>query len=166
VLINYCDWRPLAQLVSDSGQQSYPSSIAFQSDSILAQALLTASGMVESACLRGNRYTAADLQVLNGAGQAHLQWMVAWLAVGIMIRRRPGIGIPLPDEWNAITGQGGWLDQLASGHRIFGFLETEAAGLVETHDLIESDLQRKRSIITQARRYFGKRAQDRFISPD
>jgi hypothetical protein len=165
-LVNYCDWRPLAQLVSDTNTQVYTSSAQLGGDTIVAQALMTASGMIESAAFIGERYAVADLAGLTGASQAHLQWMVAILAVGILIRRRPSLGIPLPDEWNTITGQGGWLDRLAAGERIFAFQETAAAGLVETHDLVEADLQRKRSAITQARRYFGRRAQDRFFSPD
>ncbi len=157
----HCDWRPLAQLCADKETNETPLTRAqLLLDTNFLAAIRLASGIIETATLKGERYSPTDLAALTGSSLELLKWMVAKLTEGTLIQRRPNNGYTLPDAWQAITGVGGWLDQLAAGEKVFGFAETADAGLMKFGTIKEVDLIARQGAVTQARRLWGKRAQD------
>jgi hypothetical protein len=116
--------------------------------------LLDASGMVEMAALKGNRYAVADLQALTGASATKLQAMVAQLAflTGTLAKN------PLTDvdTLAAVRPAMALLDQLADGERIFGLQEVADAGVAETVEVWTSPPPYR--VSQQACRFFGFRS--------
>jgi hypothetical protein len=155
-MLTFCDPRPLCDLCSVD--ETRLTAAALQTNPILLANLLASSGVFESAATTGGRYTPADLAALTGAGQALLQRLVAKHAEGEIYRIRKQ---PLPDEdYDEIVRPGGWLSMLENGERIFPFQETQDAGRMKEQEVVESDIQARRLATTQARRYWGARAQD------
>jgi hypothetical protein len=127
--------------------------------------LLMASGQVESACLRGGRYQVADLlgllpnptavpPVPATAGGLFLQWLVGTIAKCITFQLRPEPGVPpLPECLQAMD----WLEQLGNGTKIFGFAETQQAGVMT--DVIDTPtiIQQRNEVVQDAYRLFGHR---------
>lgn len=123
--MQYHDYEQIADLLRD-GDDARPSRGGAMASAIFAQMLLAASGELESACLRGQRYTPEDLNALTGAGAAFLQKTVADLAFWrLMQRRQPASADPerVPGAKQAMES----LEALKSGERIFPFLETQLA---------------------------------------
>src|SRR5690349_10538055 len=65
-LAGFHDWRPIARLVQDSDNDPQETFQQFLADPSVLLLLQSASGEVEDALLRGTRYTADDLQALDG----------------------------------------------------------------------------------------------------
>lgn len=108
--------------------------------SIIQRFLRTASGRVESACLIAQMYNPEDLAELynpthpanagkqNSASRETLVKLTADLCFWMLCQRRqPNAGDPRNVQ-GAVEAQQ-LLDQLRDGQRIFGFVETEEAGV-------------------------------------
>jgi hypothetical protein len=154
----YYDWRSVADLVSDLGARATQSSLT--SDPNLAAILLAASGRVESATFRGQRYIIDpvsgqnDLASLIGASASTLQKLVADLAFGFLFERRPNPGVEPPISYQLAIAT---LDQLRDGELVFGLVETMAAG--HSSHLTENAWNAAGRNLSSfvARRYFGRR---------
>jgi len=95
------------------------------SDANLAQLLLAASGTIEAALFRGNKYTPTDLANLTGSSVVYLQKLTADLVVAdLLSRRNPGTdSLPLACK-QALRA----LEALEDGVWIFGIQERANAG--------------------------------------
>lgn len=164
------DIRLVADLISDTGARTggspNPNASVVQGDPNLAAALLDATGDTEAACIRGERYQPADLfNLANGlnpgqttsAAQGRLFRLIGRLAMCYLYERRPDKG-PIPETYKIAWDH---LDALAAGEQIFGFIETQKAGLlfseVETPQLVEN----RYLTVVQARGYYGRRGNQR-----
>lgn len=131
-------------------------SISLVTNPIVIEELNIASGMLESAALRSNMYAVSDLQSLNGVGLSYLKTIVSDLAMFGVMSRRPG---PAPSETitnaynNAITA----LEALANGTRIFGFIETQQAGLPTVYQMQPYDYAQNNFLAVRYPRMFGQR---------
>lgn len=121
---------------------------------IVQKNLNRASGQLEAACLRGGRYQAADLLALNGTvGQDFRDGIIAGLAKGHFMEILPAAMPLLTETLQSLD----WLEQLASGERIFAFAEAQDAGLPSDETDTPETVYRRRGVVTSARRYFGRR---------
>lgn len=81
------DSRTLGELVTDDGQRA--EEVELSTNAKMTTALSTATGHVNAACLRGNRYTVAELEALTGESAEYLNDIVCAQAFWILWRRRP-----------------------------------------------------------------------------
>ncbi len=163
LLIRY-DWRSVGQLVSDNGI-AVSSSAAVALSPILTPMLQQAAGMVEAACTRAGNYvinpTATppinDLAVLNNNSKQVLVGLVCDLAMWLIWLRRPRMtASDQPPAQCKMALE--MLDSLASGERIFGILEHQAAGAMNLTIDTPADVEHRHGVVVQARRYFGRRS--------
>jgi hypothetical protein len=158
----YHDWRQWADLLKTDDTR-YASEAATQGDARLTQWLKAASGKLEMACFEGGAYAAADLQALAsnaGNGAEVLAELVADLGYWIGSKARyPGID---PKDVPGALGALATLDALYAGRRIWPFLESIDAGLVDEIELAPagSAAEQLRPSI-QAGRLFGSRPSER-----
>lgn len=141
------DTRTVGRLCSDTNVPVAPD--ALLTDPNLAAALQDAAGQVESACLLGGRYSAADLAALPGGSPAQglLFRLITQLAVIYLYQRRP-----LPDIEKALQYEQAMatLEALSQGTRLFGIQEAISADLV--------DLERSQDrLVHELYRFFGER---------
>jgi hypothetical protein len=154
-LFNYYDLRTIADLVNDQGVRTggspnpNPSTLAL--NPVLLANGMRASGLLESACMRSNRYAVSDLSAVNGASQQFLIGLVCDLWMGLLYRRRPDKGKPPASYGEALK----WLEQLADGEAIFSFAETEAAGLPLATVDTPYQIWERSLVAQEAFRYFG-----------
>lgn len=146
------DARTVGDLVSDSGARVSASSLTANANVLTA--IADASGMLESACVAGERYTPADLLALTGVSASFLRMLVSDLALGRLILRRPQKDTPLPASYQLALD---WLEKLRRGERVFGFQETADAGVYENNFIRETDLQEANLATYQSQRLFGYR---------
>lgn len=149
------DVRILGDLLGDLGARLDAAAVAASAN--LAAILLDASGIVESACLRGGRYTPVDLQALTGAGLRFLYRLMDGLVFSMCWERRyPEKELPAWCEFSLKA-----LEMLEAGERIFSFQETADAGRT-THEVEnEDDVVNRNGITYQADRFFGRRSNRR-----
>lgn len=158
----FYDYRLVADLVRDNNGQAPTRAALLDSDdqggATVASALLAASGLLEAAVTQGNRYLAADLGALTGASQAHLQRVVAGLAIQLILDRRPTASLK-PDLLSAVKEANRMLDALRTGENVFGLAETQtAAQRMDGLRWANADPQVvANSVVTSASRYFGNR---------
>ncbi len=132
-LVNYCDVRQIGDWCSDDDTRVSASNVL--TNTIVLAALSTASGRVEASCLKGGRYTPADLQALTGVGQMFLKELVCVLAMYYLARRRRFrfSETRLPDIAEAEKA----LKSLELGQTIFSFEDSASAGLAATTQMQE-----------------------------
>lgn len=146
------DWRTVADFVSDADVRVTQSSLT--SDANLQAVLDDAAGMVEAACLAGNRYQPADLAALTGVAKAFRDRLIADLAMGLLIERRPDKKTPLPQSFERALAE---LEDLRFGKWIFGLKETQDAGLMD-FEKDNENIREDRNLTTyKASRFFGSR---------
>lgn len=152
----YRDWQQVADMMRD-GDDPRPSKLTLLDGTTdegaqLLMLGLAACGELESACIIGNRYSAADLAALTGSGKGRMEKVIADLWYWACVQRRqPGTGDPrrVPGAQQALEE----LDRLRDGERIFGFQESADAGLPST---VTPDLnQRPNEVTLLADRLFG-----------
>lgn len=129
-----------------------PSRATLIADPLVAFCLAEASGKLESAAIRGNRYGTADLAALNGNSKAHMQGIVASLALEYLRRKRGASWAPLPEYADALED----LKAIADGSEIFAFAETEAAGTTQSASLTQAEWDRLNLATTRAGRIFSR----------
>jgi hypothetical protein len=143
------DPRIVGDLISTDGTRVLPA--AFPTNAMLLAALTDASGEVEAACLRGQRYQPADLLALTGVGQTRLFRLVKDLTMILLYDLRDDLG-PAPPKFLTAMEE---LEKLCCGERIFSLAESQAAGIMhhvkETHE----DREERNLLSWQARRFFG-----------
>lgn len=135
--------------------QSVASAEELLTDPVLNDALLDASGVLESVCLMAERYSPDDLKALTGGSLGLLKRIVCGLAIQFLRERR---GIMEPVQYPMAQQALKWLDALMEGSAIFSFLETEKAGLPLTVRMQAFDFyQGLPTLITNNPRYWGIR---------
>jgi phage gp36-like protein len=145
------DRRVVADLARDENER--PSPAALETDARVLAALADASGEIEAACLKGGRYSAADLAALTGMSKKLLTRLTCRIALWLLYEGRdPSADLP---PW-AAKGQE-VLAQLATGERIFAFVETVEAGVIGTVERQETDAQDEDRLVRRAERFFGPR---------
>lgn len=154
-LVTKRDWRTVGDLITDNDVRP-PNAAAVAASPIVADALLTASGEIESSCYYGGRYSTQDLVALTGAGQALLKQICCDLAFWILKKRRsPAL---TPDQVSGAMEAFEKLDKLRLGEKIFPFEETADASLGETTVAIDPNSTTNPPVSSLARRYFGGRS--------
>jgi hypothetical protein len=147
------DARNVADMISDADA---PVSVgSLPTNQTLLTILQMASGRVEMSCLKGNKYQPADLAALTGNMQVALAALVADLAIGICVKRRPDKGYKMPES---VAEAEKVLLQLEKGTLIWGLQETMNAGNTLQQDILEADLQTLDLATFTASRLFGIRS--------
>lgn len=150
------DLRTVGDLCSDTGSRI--ASGALPSDANLAAALLDASGLVEQACLVTSRYLPVDLAALTGAAQGALFRLLSRLTTCLLFERRPDLEMKQPWLWEWTEEQ---LQKLRDGERIFGFVESEGAGLPTITTETATEVEARNGISVQVERMWGRRGNRR-----
>lgn len=155
------DENVVGQLVSDDKKQVPrvdlldPSTVGGKR---VLKSLQSGSGLLESACLLGKRYTVADLQALRGNSQSLMFDLISQVAHARLVSRRPDKKTPLPPTYEDALRM---LDMIRLGERIFAFKETADAGVMSHSELTDQEIRARRGgrgdTVTQAERYFGVR---------
>ena len=122
-------------------------------------ALRDASGVVESATSVGGRYSKADIAAIlakptsNACGLLYrIVTDIAWAG---LFERRPNKDMPTPPSMERSLA---WLDMLADGKRIFPFLESEDAGVMQRVESTVDDVDQRNGAVYQARAFYGVRS--------
>lgn len=173
-LLSRYDYRAVGMLVSDDNTIcSYTTPATQTYANILAQisntstiyyanfntTALGASGELESACLKGDRYQPPDLQALitqGGVSAGYLKDIVAALQVMRLYNRRGGLQ-PSDLAVKRYEVAQAELLNLANGSSIFSFQETEDAGVPDSAYLTHFQILRQQFMPTAYRRAFGIR---------
>lgn len=135
-------------------------------DPNLIAALQDASGEFETAASLGGRYSKEDIAVILAASTTmaygKMCRMITDLAWVYLFERRPNKDMPTPPSMERSLA---WLDMLADGKRIFPFLESEAAGVMERVEATVADVDARNGAVYQARDFYGQRS-DRTPRPN
>lgn len=151
--LNSFDARAWGDLFNDTGVRLVGSALL---NSPVFQAILNeAAGMIESACLTGQRYSPEDLALnLTGVSQQMLFGLNAKLGFWLgFSRRNPDKPISPPCIWALQK-----LDALENGKDVFSFQEAEAAGVPASLGMTSSDYDTLTLASDVARRYYGCRS--------
>ena len=166
------DLRTVGRLLSDDPNgtpippNQIPSNEFFQSQKLYA------SGLLEAACLRGERYRVADLNELvdpkrddqgviieprtyNAAANLIFNLHVDMMMVAFMERRQR---TDVPEYTIRYTRAMAFLDQLENGRRLFGTVQHEQAGRIGHREMTAEELACREIQITVARRWYGERS--------
>ncbi len=152
-LLNCHNAAQIGQWCNDAGVTLTPGAII--NDSVVAAALLRASGEIEMSCVRGGRYTPADLAALTGASQAALKGIVCDLAYYFLARRR--LESKNAEEIAGYEAIQKKLEDLNTGELIFGFVETTQASNMSTIDTANDSRKLLNRPTEMASRFFGQR---------
>ena len=152
------DTRRLGDLISDNDTRQSPTG-----SPILNALLLDASGLIDAACQRGQRYTPTDLlNISNGAdpldptldmtgSQALLRRLVCDLAYGMLVGRRGFSGVDTDSQAARYKEAVATLELLKTGEWVFVTAGSLAAGLPQTGVVISQQI----NLISGIRRTFG-----------
>lgn len=156
------DAQVVAQLLATGeGKSRRPvAESALATNERLWRALLAATGRLESACLRGERYTASDLGALTGASAAHRDKILRDFTMAELWDMREDL---TPAAARLIERAERIEEQLTRGERIFSLAEVQEAGLpasVEDARLDPDQHERNQGPTVILRRYFGRRGVD------
>ena len=151
-LMNHHDAGAIGDYAKD-GAQLTPNQIL--TSTVVSASLLWASGLLESACVAGGRYTPTDLAALTGASAAYLKGIVCDLAFFKLAcrRGRPDVSKTCPGYQDAMEA----LKALRMGETIFGFQEVMDASNMSTVDLSQNAQGLLTRTTDLARRRFGPR---------
>lgn len=125
-------------------------------NSTLLEQINIGCGELESACLRANMYQVSDLQALNGMALSYMKTIISSIVIMNLYNFRAG---PNPSEAvvNNYNKAMESLTDLSDGKRIFGFLETEQAGLPSSYQLQPHDQYSADLVTARWQRSFGIR---------
>lgn len=147
------DHRSIGQLLGDDKVALNESEV--RASTRLTRILKRASGMVEAACLVGEKYTAASLGALTGNSAEHLAGLVADLAMGMLWRRRPHLDKAVPPQFTEALDT---LAKLRLGERIFAIDENAEAGLPAIDVQSAAEIEAEDRASYQASRWLGRRS--------
>lgn len=155
------DARTVGQLCSDTeGVVVTPTQLL--TDPNLQAALDDAAGDLEAAAIMGQKYQIADLTLLAGTAcvsRAKLFRVLRDMTIGYLLERRPDFSVSLPQGVEkSMERSASWIEQLAQGVRIFGFIESSQAGMIDQNILTAAEVTQRNGLVVQAERYFGIRA--------
>lgn len=131
------DSRMLGQLASYSGT---PDALSDETNAVALNAIEKASAEIQSYALRGNRYTADNLDTIHAADDWTLKGLCATLTVKHMFRGK-ATQAP-PDVVSMIEEAKELCEALGSGGRIFNF-DTAASGGKAAVKIISSNTRGK-----------------------
>tara|TARA_R110002012_G_scaffold196616_2_gene365089 strand:- start:2751 stop:3248 length:498 start_codon:yes stop_codon:yes gene_type:complete len=117
------DTRLLGQIASYSGT---PDSLSDESNTVALNAIEKASAEIQSYALRGNRYTADNLDTINTNDDWTLKGLCCTLTVKHLFRGK-ATSAP-PDVQSMIEEATATCEALAKGERIFNFDTAASAG--------------------------------------
>lgn len=168
------DFRTANQLLSDNDAPLYSmtdptaAKLSVETDATLTALLQEASGMVEAACTRAGIYQIdpgatpprndlADLLTGGTNSGEMLRGMVCGIAMWLLWERRPQRikEMELPARAQAAIAQ---LDDLADGKKVFGWRENQLDAVTEHTIDQPADVIRRNGTTWQARRLYGRRA--------
>lgn len=145
------DDRTVGQLASDTG-----TAVVLDGTNVeIKNAVKRASAMVESAVLRGSRYTLAELAALQTADDWSLKGLVAELTLAKLYERRPGT-IP-QDTKDMLTKARDKLELLQKGERIFNDAGAKDAGTPKVVVLSATDRSDRQLNMVSDQPYFPSR---------
>lgn len=122
-LIKRYDSRDIAMLASDTGSPS----AGIATDPNVTEALLDASGEIDSALMVSKMYAATDLTSLTGNSAAKLKRLTCDLAMSFLFARRPLFGFEKYEAARKMSD--GHLDRLRKGENIFDLQAIKDAGV-------------------------------------
>lgn len=154
------DARSVAQYLSDDpanpiSVSSLPTNVA------LLEIISSGCGELESACLKAGIYATSDLLTLSqmvppSGATSFLKKIICNIVMFNLVSRRPGpepsIVVQNDYEWSMKQ-----LEDLANGKRIFGFEQTEQAGLPVDYQMQPVDQIRNLFLPAIWQRSFGVR---------
>jgi hypothetical protein len=151
------DRTSVAKLASDTPT---PVPVAnLPTDPNVLAALQDAGGLVESAVSVGGRYSLDDIAAIlaapTSAACGMLYRIVSDVAWAGLFERRPNKDVPTPASMERSLA---WLDMLADGKRIFPFIESEKAGVIERVEASVEDVECRNGAVVQARPFYGQRS--------
>jgi phage gp36-like protein len=158
-LVDAHDVNKICHYASDAGVTLTPGDLP--TNNIVSKALLRASGEVEMACYRGERYTPTDLAALTGASQAALKGLVCDLAFYHLAKRR----IPEPEKVSGYKEAREMLDALNKGELVFGIQEAAEAGQISTVDVSKRSDGISNRPTEVFSRFFGSRSDNWTSNP-
>jgi len=152
------DERSIRKLLADDGAAVVGS---LDTHPTLLALLREASGLVEAALTVGGRYDPDDLtQLVHGTGVGSnaaefLAGQVAHLAFFKLWERRNNDpnGRPPAQVEAALK----WLEQLADGEMVLGFVAHKQAGVLQTRTELAADVERRQGVVVEAQRLFSRR---------
>jgi len=159
-LLNAHDAGKVGDYATDSGARLSEGQI-LAPDAKVTAALLRASGEVEMACYRGERYTPTMLAALTGASAAALKGLVCDLAFYHLAKRR----MPNPESVPGYKEAMEKLEALRDGELIFGLQEVADAAKMEAFDTSKDANEIYNRPSDMARRFFGRRMDDHSSNP-
>lgn len=161
--LDHADWRLVADWCGD-GDGPRPSRAALLDSTsepgrVMALALLTASGELESYCLRAGLYSPTDLAALTGATKAFRDKVIAGIALwDLANRRNPGAADPKSVPGAILAGDA--MEALRVGERIFGLASVrDSAGSEAVAAYVADSLSSTRTVY-RAARFFGSRTRE------
>lgn len=160
-LFDLADWRVVADWCSDGRQRPTRRAVLDPNDSagkVAANAVMAASGDVETFAMAGGKYTPAILNSLTGATKARLESLTAACAVWLLAARRN----PAATDMRGVPGVQAAkeaLEQLRKGELIFGIVESQEAAAMHAVPMYDRDNGAGRTV-TNASRFFGYRGND------
>lgn len=145
------DFRQAGDLLNDDGTR-VTTAAAFDANSEVTTGCMDASGMVEMYCLKGNKYSVAELQSLTGASRNLLVKICVELAWwGLWERRHAGKPMLSTALWAFSV-----CESLESGAIIFGIQEKATAGNPSNDFYTSADDQAAGRVAFVAKRFFGR----------
>lgn len=149
------DYRTVADFLGDDGQRlTRPEVLA---SPVLQTLLMQASGEAEAAALTGGRYTVEDLTGLTGNSLEYWQGIIAGCALPMLWDRRPN---KKPPELHIEAWAQGKLALLGAGENVLGLADQIEAGNPDSYYETPEDADARVLATFQARRFFGRRAND------
>lgn len=155
IALYYIDTRQWGDALYDNGTRATAAQII--ADPTMAELLLSASGEIEMAAVRGARYLPVDLATLAAsatASAATLRKMTAWLAfTDAWMRRRPADQVPQMGVWAYQL-----LDALGKGEKIFSIQENIEADIPLNGFETSADDWTRASSVYLSLPFWGRRA--------
>lgn len=152
-LAQFRDYRIMAQWIKDD--DTIATYAEFLASPVVQQALLAATGEIETAASVGGRYRRDDLAALTGAALVKLKQLCCDLAFAVLARRR--LATVKSEDLSGVEEAYDLLDKLKNGERIFPLQETQDAGLGTDVNILINQNPNNPPITWVARRYFGRR---------
>jgi len=132
---------------------------ALPTDPNLLAAIRDAGGMFESTVSRGGRYSLDDIATILATdtnARGTLYRIITDLAWFFLFQRRPNKDAAAPPSFEYSMEL---MQQLGDGDKkVFPFLETEAAGVLELIEATVDDVEQRNTASYQARDFYGRRS--------
>jgi len=150
-MVDRYDSETLGDLVTDNEDSLSESELL--SSSKMTTALAGATGDVIAACLRGERYTRADLDGLTGDSLAYLKDITCAFAFWRLWKRKPYLGSMDDRRQSAQEDYREALDMLNRGDRVFDIDTAQQAGRPRIETVTHAEINDRWSLITDIARH-------------